>query len=107
MAFLVLALTAFPFTAPCPVCDIAAVVGHRGAGRAVTVGLDTAPPRITLAPSRAGESAIVGEEPGNHDVLPVDTADASRGPAARPASHIVRPAPPRAAAFLRAAPLRL
>jgi hypothetical protein len=109
LAFLVLALTAFPFTAPCPVCDIAAVVGHAGPGRTLPVRLNMAPPlRMAPALSRTGESPIIGEEPGDHDVLPVDpAADASPRATARLESHILRPTQPRAAAFLRAAPLRL
>jgi len=109
LALLVLALTAFPFTAPCPVCNFAAVVRHQGSAPTLPVRLTHASgPGVSPAPSRAVEWTVVGEEPGDHDVLPVDAAAGTlRGPIPPLDARRVRPAEPRATPFLRAVPLRV
>jgi hypothetical protein len=55
-----------------------------------------------------GDWAVVGEEPGNKDVLPVVVAPAPAGvSAAESGSSLLPPALVRTAGFLHAAPLRL
>jgi len=77
IAVIVLLLTAFPFTAPCSVCDLASVIGHDTAA--------TPPPTSRMAlrmvPASAGvgseTSTLPGEEAADRDVLPAGSAESA------------------------------